>query len=159
MYFFELIILASLWLVTSTHSNIAALFGMEPPVSASNKTYKIISYDKKTWQGALEACHVLGLELASINTEEEEENMINLIYSTGLIAGFKWWTSGNDLNQEGQFYWASNGRPITYANWLKGQPNNGQKNQNCLLFCNDANNDFTWDDWQCNVQYNFICES
>lgn len=81
---------------------------MEPPVSASNKTYKIISYDKvskfnkwvdvedtflnkyilsskKTWQGALEACHVLGLELASINTEEEEENMINLIYSTGTL--------------------------------------------------------------------------
>lgn len=34
---------------------------------------------KKTWFGALHACHFMGLELASITSKEDEENLAQVI--------------------------------------------------------------------------------
>ncbi len=38
------------------------------------------------------------------------------------------WTGANDIQLEGNFVWESSGLPVTYFNWLGGEPNNAGGN-------------------------------
>lgn len=69
------------------------------------------------------------------------------------------WTSGNDLGEEGVFTWGSTGERLTYTNWLQKEPNNVVRNcqgENCLHLWDKYN--YQWNDLQCSEKYYFICE-
>jgi hypothetical protein len=69
------------------------------------------------------------------------------------------WTSGNDINSEGEFYWDNTGNPLgPYLDWDDGQPNNGNQGapQNCLEL--EQIRGHKWNDVPCNQNNRFICE-
>merc|ERR1711879_715581 len=118
-----------------------------------------------TWPDAFEVCRREGPKsaLVSINTKEEQDYLVNLVKSNaGLRAvgqnGF--YTSGNDLTTEHNFYWGDRGNLLrmSYENWHQGQPNNVGGNQNCLLM-EYPDDEFSWGDVDCDTTHPFICEA
>ncbi|XP_059224992.1 lectin subunit alpha-like [Stomoxys calcitrans] len=69
------------------------------------------------------------------------------------------WVSGTDLADEGNFIWLSTGRPITFANWNAGEPNNYRyengEEENCMELWNRDGKGLKWNDSpfeECNPQ-------
>lgn len=73
------------------------------------------------------------------------------------VAGFGnefFWTSGNDLGEEGKYVWASSGQKITFKNFLPGQPDNANAKEHCL----ELRNGGLWNDMVCDVKQFFVCQ-
>lgn len=72
------------------------------------------------------------------------------------------WTSGTDLAEEGNFFWMSSGRPITFTNWNAGEPNNFRyengEEENCLELWNRDGKGLKWNDSPCSFETFFVCE-
>lgn len=72
------------------------------------------------------------------------------------------WTSGTDLADEGNFFWMSTGRPITFTNWNAGEPNNFRyengEEENCLELWNRDGKGLKWNDSPCSFETYFVCE-
>eukprot|EP00057_Strongylocentrotus_purpuratus_P019917 XP_011674391.1 PREDICTED: macrophage mannose receptor 1-like [Strongylocentrotus purpuratus] len=64
----------------------------------------------------------------------------------------------NDREVEGQFRWLD-GTPVTYDGWAQGQPDNKAGDQNCAcLKSSGADDDGQWDDVNCTLDRNLICQ-
>uniref|UniRef100_A0AAG5D7A3 C-type lectin domain-containing protein n=1 Tax=Anopheles atroparvus TaxID=41427 RepID=A0AAG5D7A3_ANOAO len=125
---------------------------------------------KANWFGAFQHCRTLDKHLVSIRNDEERRAVINFLDSTGYTKAnkeFKLWISGNDLAEEGMFYWASTGERLTYQNWRSEEPNDYAHDrctgEDCVIleYIDGAgrNYDYTFDDRPCIRQFPFICES
>lgn len=72
------------------------------------------------------------------------------------------WTSGTDQGEEGNFFWLSTGRPVTYTNWNAGEPNNfvyeNGEEEHCLELWNRDGKGLKWNDTPCSFETYFICE-
>ena len=78
---------------------------------------------KMTWQVAQAWAERVGGNLVTINNATEDAWLQqNFGRSTA------YWTGLNDAKNEGNFTWAS-GEPVTYTNWLSGEPNDGGAGQ------------------------------
>ncbi|OPL21467.1 hypothetical protein AM593_03596, partial [Mytilus galloprovincialis] len=42
---------------------------------------------------------------------------------------------GGIYTKDGKWQWTADNSPFTYVNWMKGEPNDGGKNENCLRMC------------------------
>ena len=58
------------------------------------------------------------------------------------------WINFNDQASEGSWVW-SDGSPVTYTNWLSGQPDNSG-NEDCGQIHTQANG-WKWGDWRCGM--------
>ena len=70
----------------------------------------------------------MGLELVSIDSQEEFLYLNRLISASGVAITESFWTSGNDLAHEGRYVWENNGHRFTAADFLpagEGQPDDG----------------------------------
>lgn len=68
------------------------------------------------------------------------------------------WTSGNDLADEGNFMWMPNGQPFDYTNWGTDEPSKRKESYDCVeLF--RRKNGLTWKTCECTENHFFICES
>lgn len=63
------------------------------------------------------------------------------------------WIGLNDQEEEGQFKWENSNLPVTFSNWLPGQPD-GNEHKNCV----DMLQDGTWNDRYCTHNNFFVCE-
>ena len=88
---------------------------------ANGNTYYLL--DASTWHAAARGAVVLGGQLATVNSADENE----WIFQTfGDIGGTtrNLWIGLNDTIAEGDHRWLSD-QPVTYTNWERGEPNNG----------------------------------
>ena len=75
------------------------------------------------------------------------------------------WTSGNDIEVNGQYVWATTGKPVgPHTNWRYGSAPNEPDCQ-CIGInaikehsCSDCIGVFRWDEESCSEQKKFICE-
>lgn len=68
------------------------------------------------------------------------------------------WIGLTDEGVEGQWKWVD-GSPLTTAYWGKNQPNSFDgRNQDCVEFWHRASGNGDWNDENCNVEQNWICE-
>lgn len=67
------------------------------------------------------------------------------------------WTSGTDLSEEGAYFWASTGTPVTFTKWGDDHPTSDE-DKNCLYINNDPREGFAWHDGNCANEYYFACE-
>ncbi|XP_065349304.1 macrophage mannose receptor 1-like [Cloeon dipterum] len=125
-----------------------------------NRTYEI-SKLKFDWFTAKQECAIKGMELVSIESEEENDAILQAL--TDYEESF--WISGNDQFQyfirgaQNYFYWDGTGHFFgPYVNWGTGQPDEqNERDLECLIM-NHADN-FTWYDIECSSQVlRFICE-
>lgn len=108
---------------------------------------------KKTWALSRLDCVNKGADLAIINSREEM-NFINSLYSSDKEV----WIGLTDKGVEGQWKWVDE-TPLTLAFWGKGQPNSHQgRNQDCVEFWHHATGNGDWNDENCSVEQQWICE-
>lgn len=117
----------------------------------NGKTYRYCS-SGQTWGNAQAQCQGMGMNLASINSNDEN-NFVGGTASS--IAQGSWWIGFNDNAAEGNFVW-SDGSPVTYSRWNPGEPNNSGNAEDCAEIYTGSN---VWNDLNCNSGRYFICEA
>lgn len=75
----------------------------------------------KSWSEALTYCRSLGGELVKINSEEENEFVLNLVRDQAASVKQVW--IGMSWDSTGQDYFWSDGSVPVYENWANGEPN------------------------------------
>ena len=80
-----------------------------------------MSSSSKSWSDALTYCRSLGGELVKINSEEENEFVLNLVRDQAASVeqvwiGMSWDTIAQD------YFWSDGSVPV-YENWANGEPN------------------------------------
>ena len=76
--------------------------------------YSLVTYKTESWEGAEAHCVSLGMHLVTINSEEENEKVGELIQGlTDFI-----WIGLNDRALDEKWEWSS-GVPVTYKNWTR----------------------------------------
>jgi len=100
---------------------------------AFRSAYKthVIHNEIVTIDYAKKICKDLGMELASVESEEENMALSNaireFIANTGTDEPWPhvnmFWVSGEYRNETNQWVWASTGEVVGYTNWKKGEPN------------------------------------
>ncbi|XP_049428848.1 CD209 antigen-like isoform X1 [Epinephelus fuscoguttatus] len=111
------------------------------------------SVSKKSWSQGRSYCQSNGADLAIIKSQDEML-FINGLYSTDKEV----WIGLTDEGIEGQWKWVD-GTTLTTAFWDKGQPNSYDgRNQDCVEFWHRATGTGAWNDENCDLEQNFICE-
>ncbi|XP_065340154.1 galactose-specific lectin nattectin-like [Cloeon dipterum] len=106
------------------------------------------------WSAAKYECRRKGMNLVSIETREEDEFIRQHLFVNYPNEHF--WTSGNDVFQEGYYYWDSTGNAVgPYRNWAPNHPV-ASTLYNCIVYSRGA--DLRWAIASCSDQYRFICE-
>ncbi|KAM3624670.1 uncharacterized protein V6R79_026373 [Siganus canaliculatus] len=121
------------------------------------KKFKMSCYytsaGKKKWQQGREYCQSKGADLAVIKSQEEMA-FINGLYGSDKEV----WIGLTDGGVEGQWRWVD-GTPLTTTFWAKGQPNSHDgRNQDCVEFWHRGTGDGEWNDENCNIEQQWICE-
>ncbi|XP_065343282.1 C-type lectin 37Da-like [Cloeon dipterum] len=116
--------------------------------------YYEVSSVPAPWFLANYECKRKGMALVSLETREEDDYIRQHLFSN--FPGEHFWTSGNDVYQEGSYYWDSTGNAVgPYRNWAPNQPVAGTT-LNCIAY--DRNLDIRWVTSNCNNPLRYICE-
>jgi len=130
--------------------------GCIPTIPACNNVefqghaYAICEGITRKFSDASEYCQAYGYELATINSEAEQE------FLNGERASYNYWVGHNDLEEEGLWKWLAGNSD--YTHWCANQPGGGV-NENCALFAFQNDPGGCWNDYGCAGGYRFICES
>ena len=100
-----------------------------------------------SWDEAKVICTLNGGHLAVINDQSENE------YVSSKLMGQTAWIGGTDENTEGLFEWV-NREGFIYRNWLIGQPNNMNGNEDYI----ELRPDGYWNDQNGASSREFVCE-
>lgn len=99
------------------------------------------------------------MELVAINSEDNFKSALFVIDQSGhKEMTDMYWTSGTDLGNENNFFWASNGECLEYEPFHDGQPDNTNNNENCVELRNWGNI-YKLNDKICDFKQYFICSS
>ncbi|XP_075225683.1 salivary C-type lectin 2-like isoform X4 [Lycorma delicatula] len=132
-----------------------------PLLKLGEKRYYLGIFFRANWFRAAQYCRYHGMHLASISSQEENDKLEKHIRDFGL-GHEHFWTSGTDQAEEGQFFWMSTGRPITFTNWNTGEPNNFRyengEEEHCLELWNRDGKGLKWNDSPCSFETFFVCE-
>ncbi|CAH3127383.1 unnamed protein product [Pocillopora meandrina] len=107
--------------------------------------------DLQPWAAARFKCLNQGGNLVSI-TSEQEQDFITFHYRR--ISAGKIWIGLNDWSLERGFTW-SDGSPVTYLNWLPGEPNDKTGMENCIEMWPPSRG---WNDQSCADRRGYICK-
>ncbi|XP_061109662.1 lactose-binding lectin l-2-like [Conger conger] len=110
--------------------------------------FKYVS-EKKTWADAEMNCLLLGGNLASVWSEEDQKFQVKLQKQSGTVEPF--WIGLSDVHKEGTWFW-SDGTAVYYTNWAPGEPNNF-KEEDCVV------TDENWNDIACERKFPSICST
>ncbi|XP_073946940.1 uncharacterized protein isoform X4 [Choristoneura fumiferana] len=132
-----------------------------PLLKTGEKRYYLGIFFKANWFKAQQYCRFHGMHLASIASQQENDQLEKYVKDSG-YGREHFWTSGTDLAEEGNFFWMANGRPLTFVNWNAGEPNNFRyengEEENCLELWNRDDKGLKWNDSPCSFETFFICE-
>ncbi|XP_017770305.1 PREDICTED: C-type lectin 37Da-like [Nicrophorus vespilloides] len=123
-----------------------------------NKLYYIETFYKATFYKAFMSCSKLGMNLVSIESDDEFDKLHEFIKTnTKYEHGMAFWTSAAAMEPL-QFHWMLSGYPVGLASkWLPGEPNNKQGNEYCMhLWVH--NKKLVMNDESCTTQAFYICE-
>ncbi|XP_031632768.1 perlucin-like protein [Contarinia nasturtii] len=143
---------------------IVPIFGqLYSPKHKITKKFFLMTLAPANWYRAFFHCRSLGMNLASISSREENNQILKQIRDEG--HGSKdFWISAMDLLDGNDFFWMGNGKSVTFADWAPGQPSNSLirgERESCVHIFNtakDASSVSKWNDRVCSDKIFFICE-
>ena len=105
----------------------------------------------KTWEEARDRCTALGMELASIHSEGEHQQVLDIVNKRAAWIGLT-----DDVSMgwkmDGRWSW-SDGSPMDFIKWRNGEPAGGV-DQNCGMY---GPNHVGWSDYSCAAKMQFLC--
>ncbi|XP_025023010.1 pulmonary surfactant-associated protein D-like [Python bivittatus] len=116
--------------------------------TVGNKVFKTNGYEGN-FEDLKQKCVQAGGQLATPRNAAENDAVqkVAALYNKSAFLGI------TDLKTKGTFKYL-NDQPITYSNWLQGEPNNNQGNENCVeIFTNGK-----WNDRACGEKRLLLCE-
>ncbi|XP_050795449.1 macrophage mannose receptor 1-like [Gopherus flavomarginatus] len=112
----------------------------------------IIQRDTKIWKDALTSCRKEDGDLASIHNVEEYSFIVSQL---GYKPTDELWIGLNDNKVQMYFEW-SDGTPVTYTKWLRGEPTHANNMQeDCVVM---KGQDGYWADHACEKKLAYICK-
>ncbi|CAM4522259.1 unnamed protein product [Caretta caretta] len=112
----------------------------------------IIRRDTKIWKDALTSCRKEDGDLASIHNVEEYSFIVSQL---GYKPVDELWIGLNDRKVQMYFEW-SDGTPVTYTKWLRGEPTHANNRQeDCVVM---KGQDGYWADHACEKKLAYICK-
>lgn len=119
-------------------------------------------FDRRTkmnWFQAYESCRRINSSLVTFETVEEYNNLQRLMEL--LNDELYYWTSGNDLGNQGQHMWLTSGQPIDIDIWAYNQPDNEDSREHCdaMNFRAKLDTKLGLNNAPCATLNNHICEA
>ncbi len=113
--------------------------------------------DPRDWDGAKKQCEAEGGKLAAPASAEESRALDALKLPSGVpsrrpLEGV--WIGLSDEKEEGKFLW-NDATPVAWSNWLPGQPDDADKNEDCVTL---TLGDGRWIDLECGTPLPYVCE-
>ncbi|XP_020794903.1 ladderlectin-like [Boleophthalmus pectinirostris] len=118
----------------------------------NGRCYKYVA-THSTWADAEINCVSQGANLVSIYSLEEDNFVRSLIQNFDRTVGPAW-IGLSDHHKDGAWMW-SDGCPVVYMNWNKGEPNNYGGNEACGEIGWD--NGKNWNDMVCSRTFPSVC--
>ncbi|XP_070539201.1 perlucin-like protein [Ptychodera flava] len=119
-------------------------------INFGESCYYVYDYPLYTFDDAERVCNGMGASLVIINDADE-----NLFLKAFTRHQRHIWIGVTDVEVEGVWVWVD-GSPLTYSNWMPGEPNNAGKREHCAhLYSNQHGK---WNDYPCSTRFGFICE-
>ncbi|XP_078493515.1 uncharacterized protein LOC100176392 isoform X1 [Ciona intestinalis] len=115
------------------------------------KCYYFANSPVKSWKSANDYCATLGGSLVTIQTLDEQEFVTARGTKTGINA---LWIGMVQDGMNGPYIWID-GTPLTFENWIGGQPNDNNGKELCVLMYTYAG---LWSDDNCGLPNGFICQ-
>ncbi|CAG9856946.1 unnamed protein product [Phyllotreta striolata] len=116
-----------------------------------------ISHEVVTYYRAHKFCQSKGLQLLSIQDNDKNKAVYRELERRGNNRNFSYWTSASRIPGTNLWEWYG-GAIIKYFNWIKGAPKESKLNNDCIEIL-PINRDVKWNDIQCEMKRNFICEN
>ena len=128
------------------------------PPSAPPCTYTLVS-DTLPWHDANAACQAAGLQLASVQSAEQNELLLTVAGDNNEV-----WIGGTDAASEGAWVWSPSNTPLSYTNWGSGgEPNNiyyDGRAEDCLVFSwLETGGPGKWNDLPCALHRKYVCQT
>ncbi|KFO21624.1 Macrophage mannose receptor 1 [Fukomys damarensis] len=118
----------------------------------AGQCYKIHREAKRIQRDALTACRKEGGDLASIHTVEEFDFIFSQL---GYEPSDELWIGLNDMKVQMFFEW-SDGTPVTFTKWLRGEPSHeNNRQEDCVVM---KGKDGFWADRACEQLLGYICK-
>ncbi|XP_062618052.1 secretory phospholipase A2 receptor-like [Saccostrea cucullata] len=136
----------------------------KPWVNHGDSCYLFVTHLQENWSEATSMCTELGGYLVEIESAQEDNFLKNYaihqlqIQPGGQFGNGSFWIGGTDMLVEGNWFWLSTKQPFVYTDWYatSKEPNGGIR-ENCAHLGSHVH--FHWNDADCHLLYNFICES
>jgi hypothetical protein len=127
------------------------------------KSFFIPRYFNSTWSEAGVLCRNYGLELASLHTVHEYNNVVEMLKLNSTRVTEWTFINGMTLTPKSRtdWYWVDSGRKVSYTMqwWRADQPDFYQNSQWCLALGPMSLNMFQFDDVSCNESpQKFLCQ-
>ena len=130
------------------------------PPSAPPCTYTLVN-DTLPWHDANATCQAAGLQLASVQSAEQNALLLTAAGDNEV------WIGGTDAASEGVWLWSPSNTPLSYANWASGEPNNiyydgsNYYDEDCLVFSwlGQAGGPGKWNDLPCALHRKYVCQT
>jgi hypothetical protein len=104
--------------------------------------------DALSWADASAACQAAGLQLATVQSAAQNEQLVTA------AAGNKVWIGGTDAASEGTWVWSPSSTPLSYTNWEFGQPDDFLFGEDCLQLHGSK-----WNDALCKKEKKYVCQT
>lgn len=98
-------------------------------------------------------CYVHGSQLLELQNYKQELWLDLFLRLKGMNSGV--WLGFTDIQKKGNWIALSNRKKVTYTNWRKGEPNNANGKQHCVVYTTDVPG---WMDHGCKVKLQFVCK-
>ncbi|XP_038077198.1 lymphocyte antigen 75-like [Patiria miniata] len=114
--------------------------------------YKIEGTPEVSWDQAKSDCESMGAHLIVVNERFEQSFMSSQL---GLQNGQMFWIGMSEGDTRGSYQW-TNGAPITYTHWDRGQPDDSRGS--CVAVTSGSAAGL-WNVDGCNAGFSYICEA
>ncbi|CAH1796584.1 unnamed protein product [Owenia fusiformis] len=117
-----------------------------------NNCYKVVVRPRVPWTDAQSACRNDEGDLATLNSEAENDFALGLIksYHGGRVPFT--WIGLSELRFENLYEW-SDGQPVLFTKWNPGEPNDANKQEKCVhMYANSR-----WNDRKCESKLQYMC--
>jgi hypothetical protein len=109
--------------------------------------------EARNWFQAAQFCRNLGGHLATIHSRGENDVLVKMLDGNRVA-----WLGASDESTEGKWKW-NDGEPVSFNDWLPGEPSNTTHREQGLAFGNQNNlQTIGWNDTNLRNALPFICE-